>query len=137
MTRRAQTWSVDLVIALVIFGFITVVVTSFSLLNQPEIEDLQFTAERVSVAMESPTSSGCSAVLEGERLILENAECLFDGDQTTYESMRNELGVEGDFCIYFEDESGQIYQVETLSGSKTGWGSPELVVGGTACGQPV
>jgi hypothetical protein len=123
----------DLVIAVVIFGFMSVMFYSLILLQQkPSVDDLRQDAERVNERLGAPIGS-CGVIIEGQTVTPERLQCLFGMD---YEQLRRELNMKGDFCIYIEDTSGRLYIVNSPSGNYTGFGHPNLVISGTPCGVP-
>lgn len=126
--RRGQSWSMDVVLGVVIFGFLAVVFTSFALLQRPDVETLQENAERVGLSMQ--LDGPCGAVLGNDSVEQQNLQCWYDLD---YEQVKKQQRLRGDFCVYLEDDRGQIILVDNMSG----WGSGELLVGGVPCGQPV
>jgi hypothetical protein len=52
----------------------------------------------------------------------------------SYNETRKALGITSDFCIYFEDEEGNIVNI---SGSQIGIGSGKAKISGIACGKIV
>ena len=67
MNKRGQSWSIDVVLAIVIFGFIAIAFTSFALLSQPDIEELQNSAERVTIDLESSVGA-CNPVIVNDTI---------------------------------------------------------------------
>ncbi len=132
--RKAQTWSIDVVIAVVIFGFIAAIITSFALLEKPDTESLQRNAQEVTFYLEEPIVIGpdlnCSEIFDDNKVNIEGIECLFNSTESDYEEFKKQTGIKGDFCIYLEDEDGNIVYIQ----NKTGWGSPELIVADKPCG---
>jgi len=136
--RRGQSWSVDLVVAVVIFGFIAIVITSFVLLDKPDIETLQVDAQRVSGAIDGAVlllddGTDCGVLLDGERINDASIDCLYGAPPDNYAPLRQSLGVEGDFCIFLEDENGQVIAVA----NRNGWGSGDLTIADEACGTDI
>ncbi len=133
-SSRGQTWSTDLVIAVVIFGFMAVIFYSLLVMqNRPSVDDLQTRAQVITEQLEKPVSK-CGTVLLNQTVDAEELRCLFN---EPYLQVKNQLQIEGDFCIYLEDSNGNLYIVgNTTTGYRTGFGNPNLIVGGTACGVP-
>jgi hypothetical protein len=54
-----------------------------------------------------------------------------------YEQLRTQLGVKNEFCIYLEDEQGNVVYIINGTNKYTGIGSgsAELNISGTPCGQ--
>lgn len=127
MNKRGQSWSIDIVLAVVIFGFIAVSITSFALLDEPESERLQQEAQLVDSRLETQLA-GCNATVSQSTINQDGLECLFG---LNYSDIRSEIRTSGDFCIFLEDEEGRIITIR----NKTGIGGDELLVGGKPCGQ--
>jgi hypothetical protein len=132
---KGQSWSMDLVIAVVIFGFMAVIFYSLLLIQQkPSIEDLRVSAETINLRLEEPVGD-CGPILEGQNTTLEQLKCLYGQD---YDEVKQQLGVANDFCIYVQDSSGRVYIITNASyGSKTGFGNPALILADTRCGQTI
>jgi hypothetical protein len=132
---KGQSWSMDLVIAVVIFGFMAVIFYSLLLIQQkPSIEDLRLSAESINEKLEQPLGA-CGPIIEGQNTTLEQLKCLYGQD---YETVKQQLGVGTDFCIYIQDASGRVYIIGNSSyGNKTGFGSPSLILADTPCGQAI
>ncbi|RME53338.1 hypothetical protein D6783_02145 [Candidatus Woesearchaeota archaeon] len=81
-----------------------------------------------------------SGDLIAKRLAMEHAiredgvdlEALKAIAEMDYEEVKQELGVQEDFCIVVEDAEGRVIPI----GEKVGIGSDELLVGGVPCGRP-
>jgi hypothetical protein len=127
MNKRGQTWSMDIVLAVVIFGFISVSITSFALLDEPDTDSLQRTAQSVDSRLDSPFI-GCNATISNGVIDKSAIECLSD---KSYADVKKEINADGNFCIFLEDEEGKIIPIK----NKTGIGGEEITVGGKPCGQ--
>ena len=125
----------DLVIAVVIFGFIAVIFYSLVLIQQkPSIEELQQTAQTIDTKLEGNVP-GCGQIISGQSVTPEQLQCLYG---LNYAQVKQQLGINANFCIYVQDSSGRIYLVGNNSyGNKTGFGDPSLIIAGVPCGQAV
>lgn len=130
--RSAQSWSMDLVIAVVVFGFIAVVFYSLLTIQQrPSIDELQVRAQTIENGLGSNIGS-CGPIIQGQTITMEQLQCLYELDAAT---LRQELDVPGNFCIYIEDNDGSVLVVQNTSGAiRTAVGDSALIVGGAACG---
>ncbi len=52
-----------------------------------------------------------------------------------YGTLRDKLGVRGEYCIYLEDSHNRIIPIPTQGQKKSGIGNPLLNVSGTPCGE--
>ena len=50
-----------------------------------------------------------------------------------YESLKEELGIRGDFCIFYEDVEGNIILIE----NRTGIGHSAVLIDGYECGEDI
>lgn len=125
----------DLVIAVVVFGFIAVVFYSLLTIQQrPSVDELQVNAQLIGSKL-SAGVAGCGPISEGQPITNEQLECLYELSPT---ALQQALGVPGEFCIYVEDNDGTVLVVQNESGHAwTGTGDSALIVGGQPCGQPL
>lgn len=131
---KGQSWSMDLVIAVVIFGFIAIIFYSIIIIQQkPSVDNLQEYAQTIGTKLES-NIPGCGPIINGQSVTPAQLSCLYD---LNYTQLKQVFGIPADFCIYVEDTKGRLYIVNTTSGLMTGFGNPELVVSNTPCGQAI
>ncbi len=64
---------------------------------------------------------------EENELLSEKVEHL---DEIGYHEFKKELGLQSDFCIYFEDHEGNLV---TINGMKSGIGSEKIKINGERC----
>jgi len=133
--RSGQSWSMDLVIAVVVFGFIAVVFYSLLTIQQrPSVDELQVRAQQIENRLGSNIGS-CGPIIQGQTITMEQLRCLYAQDPA---ALHQELGVPGNFCIYVEDSDGTILVVQNQSGyTWTAIGDNALIVGGQPCGEPI
>jgi hypothetical protein len=122
----------DLVIAVVVFGFIAV--TFYSLVtvqHRPSIDELQDRARTIETRLNSGGTS-CGPIVDNQSITMEQIKCLYGKNAT---GLRQELGVSGNFCIYVENEKGEILIVQNETGAiTTSIGDGALIIAGTPCG---
>jgi hypothetical protein len=54
------------------------------------------------------------------------------------DDLRAQLGVPGSFCIYIEDNDGNVFLVNASDERiRSSIGDEEVIVGGVACGDPM
>ena len=129
MKKKAQTVSTDALVAIALFAIVVIFFVSFGTdaADDRNVRSLQSESTKLvsSVAGAKNASSvfvSGSKVSEGRIKELANL---------TYSQLKNALGIKADFCIYFEDEKGNVINV---TGNRTGLGSSRLEIGGVACG---
>ncbi len=127
LMRKGQSWSMDIVIAVIVFGFVTLTIGSFVLLNQPDAERLQTNSQVVFTHLASDFN-GCGPVLRGNQLNITNLECLYEQE---YDIFRQQQGIRHDFCLFLEDEDGNLWTFQ--NGALHAWGSDRVIVGDNPC----
>jgi hypothetical protein len=106
----------------VIYGIITSKTSS-------DISSLHQEAERISKEATSQESS--LGIVDGEAL---NETKIQELVEENYYDIKRKIRVEGEFCIYFEDEKGNLIIIQNVSGENiTGIGSPDINISGVAC----
>jgi len=87
-----------------------------------------FLEKEANIVMEKLTNNkeGIS-LLESNDLIEEKLKNLNEMD---YGEVRNMLGVKNDFCIYLEDITGNVVEIDSVS---TGIGSNKIYINGEPC----
>jgi len=121
--KKAQTWSIDVMIAVGIF--IVVVILFFYIINQSKTtktEELTIEGETIpDILISSKSGENISAVVEN--IVLE--EKLKELASKNYDDLKKELGVKGDFYIHFEDEEGNIIYIDEEG--RVGIGSDKVI----------
>ena len=67
------------------------------------------------------------SLIDSNELIEEKVENL---DQMGYDEIKNILGIKNDFCIFFEDASGNLVKID---GINLGIGSNKIYINGNPC----
>jgi len=129
--KKAQTWSLDVMIAISIF--IVVVIGFFYIIDMSskpnEAEKLKDEGETVpDMLISSETGENQSAVLE-KKVDEGKIEELIEKSKTKeeYENLKKELGIEGEFYIHFEDDEGNIIYINESDGT-VGIGSDKVEI---------
>ncbi|MBI4154001.1 hypothetical protein HY501_01565 [Candidatus Woesearchaeota archaeon] len=68
-----------------------------------------------------------TSLLSSDQIDIEKLRML---NKMEYGSVKNILGVKSDFCIYFEDATGNIVQIDNIS---QGIGSDKISINGEPC----
>mgnify|MGYP001615977597 CR=1 FL=1 len=125
-TRKGQSWSIDFVIAIVIFA--GALIFFYSMLNprsNVKVEELQRDAS--AVARQTSEEKLPLTILDKDTVNETKLDSLIQRD---YNSIKKEMGIKNEFCIHFEDESGNIIPIRE---NVVGVGSPDIKVGGVRC----
>ena len=127
---RGQIWSIDVLLAVVIFVSIMIIFyVTITANSRPSIKDLQSEATFLKTELENnPTYS----FMKQDEVNNTKLDQFVDVASIDYESVKEELGVRGDFCIYLEDENGNLV---LLKDNRTGIGSGAVNITDTPCGQ--
>jgi len=129
--ERGQVWSVDVLLAVVIFiSVIIIFYVTMTARQKPGLKDLE--AESASLKTELEKNSEFGFIVKDK--IDDTKFQAFIGNATlNYTGLKQKLGVEGDFCIFYEDSDGSII----LIGNQIGIGSPDICIAGYKCGTPL
>ena len=126
--RKSQSWSLDITIAVVVFMAAFLVVYGILSANKSsKASDLRNDASTVIKQVASSDSD--IKVLSDNEI---NESKLGRLKNINYDKLKNELRIQGDFCIYFEDDKGNLV---LINNSYKGIGSPDIYIGGTPCSQ--
>ncbi|MBN1792727.1 hypothetical protein JW826_03515 [Candidatus Woesearchaeota archaeon] len=131
--ERAQIWSIDVLLAVVIF--ISIMIIFYVTINAketPSLKDLQTEAKFIDAELEK--NEGI-AFIENDVVDSAKLDAFTQEASVNYDDVKEELGIVGDFCIYFEDENGYLIVLED---NRTGIGTGELVnISDVPCGTPM
>lgn len=126
--EKAQTVSFDALIGIGLF--IVAAMLLFYITGREsgvkKSESLEKESEKLAEVIGSPQNV-TGTLLSGSKV--EQGK-LQEVSNLSYELLKTHLGVKSDFCIYFEDEKGNIVPV---TGDKLGLGSPLVNLSGQAC----
>ncbi len=127
-SKKAQTFSVDIVIVIVIvlFGALLLVLGQISEVEkEPTLEERYDTASLdAQIIFENLKERG---IVQRSDNSVDTQELLTIND----ESMREELGISGKFCIVLE-RNGKLVRIDPQS-SVNGVGSEDIIINGEPC----
>ena len=124
---KSQAFSMDIMIAVIIFiGTIFIFYSIISGGEESKIDELE---DDASIVMENvATEDSAVRITEGMAVDQEKLEDLL---QMEYSEIKEKLRVENDFCIFLEDEEGNIIYLEA---GQPGIGSDKIKVSDVPCG---
>ncbi|OIO63721.1 hypothetical protein COV22_02520 [Candidatus Woesearchaeota archaeon CG10_big_fil_rev_8_21_14_0_10_47_5] len=130
LKKRGQNWSFDAILAVSIF---IVAVSAFFYMTTVSarsrlVTQLSMDAEVISESIISSHNQSSLTFIDSNNKV--DKMRLHDFMNRSYESIRDELGIEGDFCIYFEDKNKTLV---VLDGNRSGIGSSRMSIGGINC----
>jgi len=128
INKKAQTWSVDVVLGLLIF--VGAFFIFYAVLNQnPNTKVKNLKEEASTVIKQVSSDSSQLRIVDGNEINLSRAGEL---KNLSYVELKNMLRIEGDFCVYIEDENGNVI---LINNSYRAIGSPDINVTGVPCSQ--
>ena len=126
--RKSQAWSVDVILAVVIFMgsfFIYYALANSS----PDSEVAGLKADANSVIKQVSNEGNTLSVVSQQEI---NITKIGELKNLNYDDLKSQLRVDGDFCIYIEDEKGNLVMINE---SYRGIGSPNINISGGPCSQ--
>ena len=118
--KKSQSWSVDIILAVIVF-MVAFFVFYAMLESNPKtkVSDLK---EEASIVIEqvADDESPLKAVDKGQI----NKDELNKLKNFPYDDLKRRLRTEGDFCIYIEDENGNLVKI----GGTKSVGSPDIKI---------
>lgn len=128
VASKSQTWSLDVLIAVSIF--VVGIIIFFYIINFTGdgslAEDLASESELIPEKLISPdeSSAGDIVIIIGNKVDDDRLRTFISKD---YESIKSQLGVRSDFCIHFEDEEGNIVDLnDDPNITQYSFGNPRL-----------
>lgn len=128
---RAQVWSIDVLLAVVIF--ISIILIFYVTINSkqgPKLKSLEQDAANLKSELEKHPEL---SFLDADEINYTKLQNFSDEVSTNYSEVKEKLGIRGEFCIFYEDEQGNLVLVD----NRTGIGSGDVNISGTPCGQKV
>lgn len=129
--KRGQTWSLDLIIGVVLFLLILVVVYSLLAAKPNQENDLRTEADNIVTKIDSvnnPTQT-LPKVIQGNSLSEDELKKLYG---MSYDELKAELGITGEFCIMVVDDFGSIIPIN--NSLSVGSGEDLEISDGVYCG---
>ena len=107
--RKAQIWSMDVIIAITLFTliFIGLFLTIGIVSKGSKSAELVNENELISEALLADTKN--ISIISENKL---NKEAVLNFSQRDYEEIKSELGITSDFCIFFEEADGDITDID-------------------------
>lgn len=126
--KKAQSWSIDIALGVIIF--IGAFFIFYALLNSNPNTKANDLREEASIVIKQVTSEGSLIrVVDGNEI---NISKLNELKNLSYDELKKRLRIEGDFCIYLEDDKGNLV---LINNSYRGIGAQSINLSGTPCSQ--
>ena len=117
----------------IILGVVVFVIAFFifysTLQSSPNKQVVVLREEASNIIRTISSSNSLFQVLSNNQV---NESRLGELKNMTYAELKRKLKVENDFCIYFEDEKGNLIPINN---SYKGIGAPDINLSGTPCSQ--
>jgi hypothetical protein len=135
VNRKAQTWSVDLVLGVVIFLLVVVIIYSL-IASRPENESqLRDDADKIYLELNSnENSEEIPQIVDGSTLSEDELIKLYN---ESYAELKKKLGIDNDFCIVVVTDNSILIDVpvnSTYDKRSIGTGKDVLLAPNTYCG---
>ena len=125
---KAQSWSLDIALGLIVF--IVSFFIFYIFINASPTTKVSNLKDEGSLLIKQVASEEAPLRIIDSNEI--NISRLNDLKNLNYDELKRRLRIEGDFCIYLEDESGFIV---IINNSYKGVGAPTINLSGTPCSQ--
>ena len=125
---KAQSWSIDLALGVIVF--LVAFFVFYSLLNEnPNTKENNLKEDASAVIKQVSSPNDALGVVANNQF---NDSKAGELKNLNYNDLKKRLRVEGDFCIYLEDENGNVI---LINNSYSGIGSPNINISSTPCNQ--
>lgn len=116
--KKGQTWSTDATVAVVLFVLVAIILFYLTgpASSNKSSEGLQSDADKLPSVLSSPRNFTVGFIKNSR---VDDVK-LFEAMNQSYETLKQAFGITSDFCIYFEDDKGNIVPIN----GRIGIGSP-------------
>ncbi|MGV8162726.1 MAG: hypothetical protein ACP5N2_05350 [Candidatus Nanoarchaeia archaeon] len=131
INKRAQTWSIDLVLGVVIFLLVVIVIYSLIASRPVQESQLRDDADKIYSRLDtrSDKNDQVPKIIEGNSISYEELENLYAED---YDTLKAKLGITTDFCIIVVTDNNGI--INMTSGQSIGNGEDVILGNNIYCG---
>jgi len=130
---QGQSWSLDIILAFVVFVLVIGIVYSLIGTNKKDkTQDLTLESNTVLSNLDTANNQISNLTIITKGNVDKNSlEQLYSSD---YRSMKRQLGIKGEFCVYIIDQYGNLVTVNTSDGEVGSFGNGNLSVNDKPCG---
>jgi len=133
---KGQNWSFDAIISVVIF--LVAIIAFFYIISytnrSDQVRQLSREGELLSKKILVGQNATDIAFIQGNKVLPGK---LAEFANLSYLSLKSQLGIKQEFCMHFEDESGNLIYIEVPNGTgiiqKAGIGSSRFTISGVNC----
>ncbi len=133
MKKQSQTWSFDLIVAVILFVVVIGIFYGFVMKDDEDLDSLQKATTKITYKLDCKFEENDECIVRDGAIDEEGLEFLFT--EQNYELLKDQWNLDSDFCIYLRDANGNVIPFE----GKTSFGSSDLVLtqSGKTCGSEV
>lgn len=125
---KAQSWSIDITLGVIVF--LGAFFIFYGLLSSnPNTTAAKLREQASGVINQVASDDSIIRVIDNDEI---NESKLNELKNLRYDELKGRLRVEGDFCIYLEDDKGYIV---LINNTYRGIGAPTINISGTPCDQ--
>jgi hypothetical protein len=130
---QGQSWSLDIILAVVIFVLIVgIFYTVLSTNKKDKTQELSLESKTVISNLDATNGqNGNLTIIYSGEIGMADLEKLYQSD---YSELKKELGIRGEFCIYLVDQYGKLITVKSASGDIGSFGNTNYTLNGKPCG---
>lgn len=128
MKKKSQSMSVDVLIGIIVF--LSVFIVFYGLLNPQERSRAKTLKEDATTVIQQVSSIDAPYNIVNREEI--NESRILELKNLSYDDLKRNLRIEGDFCIYVEDENGNVV---LLNNTYVGIGASTINISNTPCNQ--
>lgn len=128
LRRKSQAWSVDVILAVVIF--MGAFFLYYAIANSSSSSDVTALKADASSVIKQVSNEGDPLSIVSKQEI--NITKVSELKDMNYDELKSQFRVEGNFCIYIEDEKGNLV---LINDSYRGVGSENINISGVPCSQ--
>lgn len=130
--KKGQTWSVDLVLGVVIFLLVVVLIYSLIASSTTKESQLRDDADKIYLYLnENENNLNIPNVVNGSSISQEELDLLFSED---YDILKEKLGITSDFCIILITDNNALVPNSTGGKRSIGNGEDVMIAPNTYCG---
>jgi hypothetical protein len=131
--RKGQVWSIDILLAVVIFvSVILIFYVTMVPRQKPQMKDLEAESGALKLELEKNNEFG---FLIDDEVNDAKLQAFIDNATANYSALKKKLGVKGEFCLFYEDSEGNVVPIG--SGDLVGVGNPSIIVAGDNCSSSI
>jgi hypothetical protein len=133
---RGQVWSIDVLLAVVIFvSVILIFYVTMVPRQKPQMKDLEIESGALKLELEKNNEFG---FITNDEVNSTKFQAFIDNATANYTDLKKKLGVKGEFCLFYEDSDGNVVPISLNDTMQLiGVGNSSIKVAGFNCGSQI